>query len=499
MSFLTHLCKPASRRILFNGRSQYFNTRLSQQDTIFALSTAQGKAGIAVIRVSGLKASDALISLAPKDLKKPLPTPRKATKRIIVHPTTGEMLDHGLVLWFPGPNSYTGQDVAEFHIHGGISVISGVLDALGSVEGFRHAEQGEFTRRAFDNDKLDLTEIEGLADLLNAETEAQRRQALRQAQGSLKNLYESWRKQLIENIALIEAVIDFSEDENIEDGVFEQAVANVKQVLNMMINHVNDNRRGEILRDGIHVTLFGPPNVGKSSFLNCLAQRQAVIVSSIPGTTRDIIEISLNIGGYPVIIGDTAGLRQSNDIIEIEGIKRAKDRILLADIKMCILSSFEVLKSLKSNDENSFRIINPLINESLDKSTFLILNKSDLLNESELAYLKKAIAKIFPENYICYVSCINGDGIKEFLDIFVSSLKHKYDNSATQVTLITQSRHRENLNDCIYGLQSFLAQKDIVLAAEELRYATNALGRITGSVEVDEVLNVIFERFCIGK
>ncbi|CAG8522011.1 23395_t:CDS:2 [Gigaspora rosea] len=445
MSFLTHLCKPASRRILyiFNGKRQYFNTRLSQQDTIFALSTAQGKAGIAVIRVSGLKASDALISLAPKNLKKPLPTPRKATKRIIVHPTTGEMLDHGLVLWFPGPNSYTGQDVAEFHIHGGISVINGVLDALGSAEGFRHAEQGEFTR-------------------------------------SLKNLYKSWRKQLIENTALIEAIIDFSEDENIEDGVFEQGKSsNVKQVLNMMINHVNDNRRGEILRDGIHVTLFGPPNVGKSSFLNCLAQKQAVIVSSIPGTTRDVIEISLNIGGYPIIVGDTAGLRQSDDIIEIEGIKRAKDRILLAEIKMCILSSVEVLKSLNSNDESSFRIINPMINEFLDKSTILILNKSDLLNESGLAYLKKAVAKIFPENYICYVSCINGDGIKEFLDIF--------------------SRHRKNLNDSINGLQRFLAQKDIVLAAEELRHATNALGRITGSVEVDEVLNVIFERFCIGK
>ncbi|CAG8581936.1 10978_t:CDS:2, partial [Scutellospora calospora] len=219
-------------------------------------------------------------------------------------------------------------------------------------------------------------------------------------------------------------------------------------------------------------------------------QRQAAIVSSIPGTTRDVIEISLNIGGYPIIIGDTAGLRQSNDLVEIEGIKRAKDRMLSTDIKICILSGIEVLKSLNSNEENSFEIINPLIKESIDKSTFLIINKCDLLNTSELTFLKKTISKIFPENYICYLSCIYGDGIKEFLDIFVNSLKQKYDNSATQVALITQSRHRNHLND---------SQKDIVLAAEELRYATNALGRITGHIEVDEILDVIFERFCIGK
>ncbi|CAG8619775.1 16143_t:CDS:10 [Cetraspora pellucida] len=461
MSFITYLRKQASRGILdiFNARRKFYNKFSSQQDTIFALSTAQGKAGIAIIRVSGSKTSEA------------------TTNRLIIHPVTGEMLDHGLVLWFPGPNSYTGEDVAEFHIHGGISIISGVLAALGSIEGFRHAERGEFTRRAFDNDKLDLTEIEGLADLLNAETEVQRRQALRQAQGSLKNLYETWKKQLIENTALIEAVIDFSEDENIEDGIFEQVVARIKQILSMMIDHVNDGRRGEILRDGIHVTLFGPPNVGKSSFLNCLAQRQAVIVSPIPGTTRDVIEISLNIGGYPVIIGDTAGLRQSDDIVEIEGIKRAKDRMLSADIKICILSSVEVLKSLSSNNENSRGIINPLINESMDKSTFLVLNKSDLLSASDLSHL---LYMFFYLNY-------------------KSAYYVRYDNSASQVALITQSRHRENLINCIHGLQNFLAQKDIVLAAEELRYATNALGRITGRIEVDEILDVIFERFCIGK
>ncbi|CAG8696135.1 16177_t:CDS:2, partial [Acaulospora colombiana] len=213
-----------------------------------------------------------------KMTSKLFPTPRRATGRVIIHPITGEILDHGLVLWFPGPGSYTGEDVVEFQIHGGTSVIRGVLDALGSIDGFRHAEQGEFTHRAFDNDKLDLTEIEGLADLLNAETEAQRRQALRQAKGSLRNMCDSWRQQLIENLALVEAVIDFGEDENIEEGVLEQV------------------------------------------------QRQAAIVSPIPGTTRDVIETFLNIGGYPIVIGDTAGLRQSGDAIEMEGIARAKHR-----------------------------------------------------------------------------------------------------------------------------------------------------------------------------
>ncbi|RHZ83004.1 hypothetical protein Glove_101g25 [Diversispora epigaea] len=293
------------------------------QDTIFALSTAQGKAGIAIIRISGPNASQALREMV--SLKKNFPIPRKATGRLIVHPITGEMLDHGLVLWFPGPNSYTGEDIAEFHIHGGTSVVRGVLDALGSIEGFRHAECGEFTHRAFDNDKLDLTEVEGIADLLNAETEAQRRLALRQAQGGLKHLYDTWRQQLIENMAFVEAVIDFGEDENIEDGVLNQVNERIKHLVSIIQNHMNDNRRGEILRDGIHVTIMGPPNVGKSSFLNYLAQRQAAIVSPIPGTTRDIIEISLNIGGYPIIIGDTAGLRKSDDIIEMEGITRAKN------------------------------------------------------------------------------------------------------------------------------------------------------------------------------
>ncbi|CAJ0842038.1 10429_t:CDS:2 [Entrophospora sp. SA101] len=384
--------------------------------------------------------------------------PRIATGRAIIHPNTGEVLDNALTLWFPGPNSYTGEDLVELHVHGGTSVISGVLEALGSIECFRHAEHGEFT--PFGNEKLDLTEIEGLADLLNAETEAQRRQALRQAQGGLKNLYESWRKQLIKNMALVEAIIDFGEDENIEDDVFDQVTNQIKQLIIEISEHMNDNRKGEILRDGIFVTVLGPPNAGKSSFLNYLAQRQAAIVSPIPGTTRDVIEVSLNIGGYPIVIGDTAGLRQTDDLIEIEGISRAKK---------CI-------------SEN-----------------ILILNKIDLINELDLIRLKEKINKNFSTKFIRCLSCETGEGFKEFLDEFVNLLKTKYDSSTSQVALITQTRHRENLKDCLNFLKNSLDQCDIVLAAEELRYATNALGKITGHVDIEEILDVIFKQFCIGK
>ncbi|CAG8474864.1 5374_t:CDS:10 [Acaulospora morrowiae] len=474
----------------FNGKTRHYSRSTQLQDTIYALSTAQGKAGVAIIRISGSKASQAVTKMAPKLL----PIPRKATGRIIVHPITGEVLDHGLVLWFPGPSSYTGEDVVEFQIHGGTSVIRGVLDALGNIDGFRHAEQGEFTRRAFDNEKLDLTEIEGLADLLNAETEAQRRQALRQAQGGLRNLYDNWRQQLIENMALVEAVIDFGEDENIEEGVLEQVRERIKNLTSMMYDHTNDNRRGEIMRDGIHVTILGPPNVGKSSFLNCLA----AIVSPIPGTTRDVIEIFLNLGGYPIVVGDTAGLRKSDDIIEIEGMTRAKNRILSSDIKICILSSVDVLNALNSKI-NILREIDPLVFHSVDEETFLILNKSDLLNKNELSYLREIFTKIIPTNYIFCLSCITGDGVKEFLETFVNLLRQKYDSCTSHVALITQARHRKHLDDCMQGLQNFLVQNDLVLAAEELRHATNALGKITGRVSVDEILNVIFQQFCIGK
>ncbi|CAB4470703.1 tRNA modification GTPase TrmE [Rhizophagus irregularis] len=485
-------CPKLKSPFLKNKKQKFYSTL--HNDTIYALSTAQGKAGIAIIRVSGPNASQAAIKMTSKQL-----IPRKVTRKKISHPKTGEIIDHGLILWFPGPNSYTGEDTVEFHIHGGTSVVRGILDALGCIENFRHAEAGEFTRRAFYNDKYDLTEIEGLADLLNAETEAQRRQALRQAQGGLKILYENWRKQLIENTAFLEAIIDFGEDENIEDGVLERVTENIRILKSKISEHLNDNRRGEILRDGIHVTILGPPNAGKSSFLNYLAQRRAAIVSPIPGTTRDIIEISLNFGGYPIIISDTAGLRPSNDVIEIEGISRAKDRIKTADIKILILSSLEIMNSIKC-DNNYFYDISSIIRDTVDVDTYLVLNKCDLIeHKPDLSKLKEISLKYISTNYIWCLSCLTGEGFDEFQKSFINSLKKKYDSSTSQVALITQARHREHLRDCLKALENFLVLNDIVLAAEELRFATHALGKITGRVDVEEILGVIFQQFCIGK
>ncbi|KAG9287282.1 hypothetical protein G9A89_008912 [Geosiphon pyriformis] len=469
----------------------------SLNDTIFALSSAHGKAGVAVIRVSGVGASEAIEKLAVKNAK--FPIPRIATPRSILHPNTREVLDYGLVIWFPGPNSYTGEDVVEFHIHGGTAVVSGVLEALSSVRGFRYAGRGEFTRRAFDNNKLDLTEIEGLADLLNAETEVQRRQALRQAQGGLRNLYEKWRKELIENMALVEAVIDFGEEENIEDGVRERASENVQRLMKDISEHINDNRRGEILRNGIYVTLLGPPNSGKSSFLNSLAQRQAAIVSSIPGTTRDVVDVSLNIGGYPIVLGDTAGLRETDDEIELEGMKRARDRILSSDINICILSLPELITKFK--EANDFRSsIGTHITDSVDEGTLVILNKLDLVKEArEATQLREKLVETLGLKLVWEASCKTGQGLQIFLDQFIRLIKHKFDSSAGQQAIITQFRHRKHLNECLESLKAYLETEEIVLAAEELRHAVNAIGKITGRVDVEEVLGLIFQQFCIGK
>ncbi|RUS15961.1 tRNA modification GTPase GTPBP3, mitochondrial-like protein [Endogone sp. FLAS-F59071] len=514
----------------------------SHKDTIFALSSAPGKAGVAIIRISGPRSSQVITKMArAKEGGTHLPNPRYAVFRRILHPISGDLLDRGLILWFPGPTSFTGEDVVELHVHGGNAVVRGVLDALGSIDStFRLAERGEFSRRAFDNDKLDLTSIEGLADLLNAETEAQRKQALRQAEGGLKHLYESWRTQLIKNMALLEAIIDFGEDEGIEDGIIEKVITSIRSLSISIRTHMDDNRRGEILREGIHVTILGPPNAGKSSFLNrlgvsiifCLfyesfamnealylhasfflsfflsasAQRQAAIVSPIPGTTRDIIEVALNVAGYPVVVGDTAGLRSSEDMVEMEGIRRAKDRIDSADLKICILSLPELLSTNTHSLDSAIR-------DFLDPDTLLIFNKSDLVptnsskNDKDTDLIQRALVvtdQLHVPRQAWALSCETGVGFDQFLGDFVGILRNRFDTSTTAVSsgsLITQARHRAHLKDCVTALDAFLAnpQADVVLAAEELRQAAGALGRITGRVDVEEVLEVVFREFCIGK
>ncbi|RUS34356.1 tRNA modification GTPase GTPBP3, mitochondrial-like protein [Jimgerdemannia flammicorona] len=478
----------------------------SHTDTIFALSSAPGKAGLAVIRVSGPRASEVLTRIAPgiKDriTGSYLPNPRQAVFRRIWHPSSGDFLDRGLVLWFPGPASFTGEDVVELHIHGGTAVIRGVLDALGCVDaGFRMAERGEFSRRAFENNKLDLTSVEGIADLLNAETEAQRKQALRQAEGGLKQLYESWRTQMLKSMAPLEALIDFGEEDGIEEKVIDRVVIIIRSLRASIYKHTDDNRRGEILRDGINVTILGPPNAGKSSFLNRMAQRQAAIVSPIPGTTRDVVEVALNVAGYPVIMSDTAGLRDSQDVIEMEGVKRALRRIDSADIKICLLSLPDLLS------ERSTPLIH-MTRDIIDPDTLLILNKCDTIPGSPAVINNSAlIRRIFAMStpmHIWTLSCETGEGFDKFMNEFVEILSDKFDPAAASVSsgsVITQARHREHLKDCLMALDTFLDDpySDVVLAAEELRQAAGALGRITGQVDVEEILELVFREFCIGK
>jgi tRNA modification GTPase len=451
---------------------------MDEAPTIFALSSAPGRAGIAVVRVSGPRAGDVIDALSP-----PRPKKRMAALRRIRDPASGETLDHALVLWLAAPKTETGEDMAELHLHGGPAIVKAVLAELGKLPGCRLAEPGEFARRAFANGKIDLAEAEGLTDLIDAETEAQRRQALRQMGGVLSDLYEGWRAELIRACALVEAVIDFSDEADVASEAFALARGIVGRLQEAIAAHLDDGNRGEILREGFRVVLAGPPNVGKSSLLNALARREAAIVSEEAGTTRDVIEVRLDLGGYPVIISDTAGIREPQGSIEREGIRRTLAYARGADL-IVWLSDASVADAAPPPPELAARG---------DTFFLAVANKIDIPGAQSLA---DALA----------VSARTGAGIDPLTRRIGDIARDRV--GVSEAPAITRARYREHLRACIAALQAYMSgihtdipglHADIELRAEDLRQAAHALGRITGRVDVEDVLGEIFGRFCIGK
>ncbi|MFV9947951.1 tRNA uridine-5-carboxymethylaminomethyl(34) synthesis GTPase MnmE [Rickettsia conorii] len=444
-------------------------------ETIFAQSSAFGKAGVAVFRISGPKSLEVLQLLTGrKDFKS-----RLMYYQQITVPETKELIDNVIVVYFKSPGSFTGEDVVEIHTHGSKAISIMLTNALLNIAGVRLAEAGEFTKRAFFNNKFDLTAAEGIADLINAETIMQHKQAIRQANGKLEELYNNWRSQLLKIISLLEAYIDFP-DEDIPDTVLNEVTNTHTILVNTISEYLNDNRKGELLRSGLKLAIIGPPNVGKSSLLNFLMQRDIAIVSNIAGTTRDIIEGHLDIGGYPIILQDTAGIREeSSDIIEQEGIKRAINSAKTADIKIIM---FDAEKLDSSINEDIINLI--------DENTITIINKIDLIEASKIFSIEN--------KYKCLrVSVKNNIALSSIL----KNIENIAENMAgfTETPYITNQRHRNYLQQALSHLTAFSLDNDLVLATEDIRMTARCIGAITGVINVEEILGEIFKNFCIGK
>jgi tRNA modification GTPase len=443
--------------------------------TIYAPATGAGAGAVAVIRVSGAAAGAAVVALAGR-----LPAPRVASLCALTAPDSGDPLDSALVLWFPGPASYTGEDVAEFHIHGGSAVQRGLLEALAGLPGLRLAEPGEFTRRAFENGKLDLTAAEGVADLVAARTAGQRRQALAQMAGGLGRIYDSWRDDLVRLLAHLEADIDFP-DEDLPAGVAASARQALDGVCRALTAHIDDEGRGERVRDGFRIAIIGAPNAGKSSILNRLAKRDAAIVATTAGTTRDVVEVRMDLAGFEVVLADTAGLRETGDEIEREGVRRAHRAAEAADMRLVVV------------DATVWPVIDPTVGALIDDSALLLLNKADLVADDRLA-AAAGVAGAWP---IRAVSARTGAGIDRVLSDLRAQVVAVL--CSAEAPPLTRARHREALVEARDAVARALEAGQPELVAEDVRLAVRALGRITGRVDIDDVLDVIFRDFCIGK
>ena len=442
--------------------------------TIFALSSGPGISGVAVIRVSGDNTANVVKQITREDL----PVPRVATLRHFNKINSNELIDEGVLIWFPGPNSYTGEDLAEFHVHGSRAVVKAVHLAISKIKNCRLAEPGEFTKRAFQNGRINLLKAESIADLISSETEIQRKQAIKIMSGKSSDQFNSWREKLLKALSHIEAKIDFP-DEDLPKNIINEIQKTSNNVLKEIKKTLNDQKVGERIREGFKIAILGPPNSGKSSLLNYLSKRDVAIVSEIAGTTRDVIETHLNLDGYPVIVSDTAGIRSSKNEIEKKGIKIALKRAEDADLKLVIVSA-------KNVDFSG------VFKKLLTKNAILVVNKSDLVKGKSNSKLKKH------EHVL--ISIKKDLNLNKLITKIKSKLKNKF--TTTEDILITRERHRQNLINCVQHLEKFQKKKsaqDFDKAAEDLRLATRHLGMIVGKVDVEELLGSIFNDFCIGK
>ena len=442
--------------------------------TIYALSSGPGISGVAVIRLSGQDTSKVIQLLTGKEP----PKPRVATLRKINKINTSELIDEGLILWFPGPESYTGEDMAEIQVHGSKAVIDALHSSLSDIENCRLAEPGEFTKLAFQNGKINLLKAESIADLISSETEIQRQQAIKIMNGKSADQFNFLREKLLKILSHVEAKIDFPE-EDLPNNILDEIKNSSDEVINKIKKILNDQKVGERIREGFKIAILGPTNAGKSSLMNHLSNRDVAIVSEIAGTTRDVIETHLNIDGYPVIISDTAGIRDSQDEIEKKGIKLSLNRAEEADLKLVVVDA----KSLDFTD---------VLEGLLDENAILVINKSDLLEKDIDPEIKKT-------NHVL-ISIKENKNIEELILKIKNNLKNKFLTSDD--ILITRERHRQHLQKCLDHLNNFNQKKEIEdfdKAAEDLRLATRHLGMIVGKVDVEEILGSIFNDFCIGK